>query len=103
VPGRFPLLTDENIPGPLIDALRSAGWDVLHARDLLGEDSDDEILFEHAASQRRVLVSTAQDHLQIVDRWLRARNPFRIVCCTQSPYQHVRPHVFVEAFNELAA
>ncbi len=86
MPGRFPLLTDENIPGPLIDALRSAGWDVLHARDVFGENTDDDILFEHAASQQRVLVSTDQDHLQIADRWLRAGKPFRMVWWTQAPY-----------------
>ena len=26
--GRFPLLTDENVPGPLVEGLRSRGWDV---------------------------------------------------------------------------
>jgi hypothetical protein len=26
VPGRFRLLTDENIPGPLIEALKQRGW-----------------------------------------------------------------------------
>jgi predicted nuclease of predicted toxin-antitoxin system len=103
VPGRFPLLTDENIPGPLIDALRSAGWDVLHARDVFGENTDDDVLFERAANQQRALVSTDQDHLQIADRWLRAGKPFRMVWWTQAPYQHMRPSVFVDAFNALAA
>lgn len=103
MPGRFPLLTDENIPGPLIDALRSAGWDVLHARELFGEDTDDEILFDYAAGQGRVLVSTDQDHLPIADRWLRTGKPFRMVWWKQAPYQRVRPQAFVDAFNMLAA
>jgi hypothetical protein len=49
-----------------------------------------------------VLVSTDPDHLQIADRWLRAGKPFRMIWWMQAPYQHVRPHVFVDAFNELA-
>jgi predicted nuclease of predicted toxin-antitoxin system len=103
VPGRFPLLTDENVPGPLIDALRSAGWDILHARDLFGESTDDDVLIEHAARRGRVLVSTDQDHLQIAHRWIRAGRPFRMVWWRQAPYQRVRPRAFVEAFDELAA
>jgi predicted nuclease of predicted toxin-antitoxin system len=103
VPGRFPLLTDENVPGPLIDALRSAGWDVLHARDIFGEHTDDEVLIEYAARRERVLVSTDQDHLEIAHRWLRAGKPFRMVWWKQAPYQHLRPGAFVEAFDELAA
>lgn len=102
MPGRFPLLTDENVPGPVIEALRSAGWDVLHARDVFGEHTDDEILIEHAARLGRVLVSTDQDHLEIAQRWLRAAEPFRMVFWRQAPYQHVRPRAFVEAFEELA-
>jgi predicted nuclease of predicted toxin-antitoxin system len=103
VPGRFPLLTDENVPGPVVDALRSAGWDVLQAREVFGEQTNDEFLIEQAARQGRVLVSTDQDHLEIAHRWLRAAKPFRMVWWRQGPYQHVRPGVFVEAFEALAA
>jgi hypothetical protein len=45
VPGRFRLLTDENIPGPLIDALRRGGWDVVRVIDVFGERSVDESVF----------------------------------------------------------
>ena len=77
--GRFPLLTDENIDGPLIGALRSAGWDVALAGEIFGERTDDEILFEYAARHGLVLVSTDQDHLEIADRWLREWKPFRLL------------------------
>lgn len=100
--GRFPLLTDENIPGPLIEALRAAGWDVAHAREIFGENTDDEDLLAYAASHGRVLVSTDKDHLPIADRWLREWKPFRMVWWEQGPYQHVRPQAFVDAFDELA-
>ena len=37
MPGRFPLITDENISGPLVQGLRSSSWDVVRAgrEDLL--------------------------------------------------------------------
>jgi predicted nuclease of predicted toxin-antitoxin system len=103
VAGRFPLLTDENIDGPLIGALRSAGWEVALAGEIFGERTDDEVLFEYAAYHGLVLVSTDQDHLEIADRWLREWKPFRLLTWEQGPYQHVRPRAFVSAFEELAA
>ena len=39
VPGRFPLLTDENIDGPIIRGSRQRGWDVQHATKELGEET----------------------------------------------------------------
>jgi predicted nuclease of predicted toxin-antitoxin system len=103
VAGRFPLLADENIDGPLIEALRLAGWDVACAGDLFGERTDDQVLFEYAAHHGLVLVSTDQDHLEIADLWLREWKPFRLVAWEQGPYQHVRPGAFVTAFEALAA
>jgi hypothetical protein len=35
VPG-FPLFTDENVDGPIIEGLRLRGWDVQHATEELG-------------------------------------------------------------------
>jgi predicted nuclease of predicted toxin-antitoxin system len=102
VAGRFPLLTDENVSGPVIEALRTAGWDVAHARDLFGENTVDEALFQYAARHGRVLVSTDQDHLEIADRWLREGKSFRMVWWAQGPYQHVRPQALVHAFEALA-
>jgi predicted nuclease of predicted toxin-antitoxin system len=102
VAGRFPLLTDENISGPVAEALRSAGWDVTRARDVFGERTDDNLLFEYAAAQGLTLVTTDQDHLDIATLWLREWKSFRLVTWEQAPYQHVRPQAFVAAFEELA-
>ena len=33
--GRFPLLTDENVQGPLIDGLKARNWDVVLTVDRL--------------------------------------------------------------------
>jgi hypothetical protein len=42
VPGRFRLLSDENIPGPLIEALKQRGWDVVRTIDVFGQRSVDD-------------------------------------------------------------
>jgi hypothetical protein len=53
VSGRFPLLTDENVPGPIVEGLRSRGWDVTLTVELFGQQSVDENLFEYAVQQGR--------------------------------------------------
>jgi hypothetical protein len=43
VAGRFPLYADADIHGPVVDALRDAGWDVVRAIDTFAEGTlDDE-------------------------------------------------------------
>lgn len=37
MPGRFPLFTDENIDGPLIQALRQQGWDLVRAIEVYAQ------------------------------------------------------------------
>ena len=39
--GRFPLYTDADIHGPVVDALIDAAWDVLRAIDALPEGTLD--------------------------------------------------------------
>ena len=79
MPGRFRLLTDENIPGPLIEALMKSGWDVVRTIDVYGEQSDDEWVFVYAVEHDRVLVSTDTDHLIIGRRWLDHGRGFRLI------------------------
>jgi len=49
VAGRFPLLTDENIDGRLVEGLLQQGWDVLRAIDVFGERTQDLPLLVYAA------------------------------------------------------
>ena len=85
MPGRFPLLTDENVPGPLIEALRSAGWDILHARELFGENTDDDVLIEHAARRERVLVRPRAFVDAFDELAARTDDPFRYPICYLKP------------------
>ncbi len=102
MPGRFPLLTDENIPGPLIEGLIRAGWDVVRVIEVFGQHSIDARLFEHAVGQGRVLVSTDTDCLVIASHWLTELRPFRLVYWHQGSHQHTAVARFLEAFEDLA-
>ena len=59
---RFPLYTDADIKGALVDALILCGWDVLRAVDAFPEATLDDVHFEHAARLGRVLVAHDADH-----------------------------------------
>lgn len=99
---RFPILTDENIPGPLVEGLARAGWDVVRAIDVFGQGSIDDRLFEHASAQARVLVSTDRDCLVIAKRWLIDLRPFRLLYWHQGDHQHTAVGRFLEALDGLA-
>jgi len=103
VPSRFPILTDENVQGPVIEGLRAHGWDVVLTIDTFGQRSVDEKVFEYATQQRRVLVSTDVDCLVIADRWIDRGRPFRLLYWHQRKHQRVRVGAFLEAFEALAA
>ena len=50
--GRFPLYTDADIYGPLVDGLIDRGWDVARAVKTRPEGEDDIVHFTLAAEQR---------------------------------------------------
>ena len=98
--GRFALLTDENIPGPLIKALIARGWDVVRAVDVFGERTDDEVLFAYAADQTRVFVTEDRPAEAVAIRWLREGHVFRgMIRC---PARKMSVGDMVEAFERLA-
>ena len=43
--GRFPLYTDAEVKGTLVDALVAAGWDMRRAIDLFPEKTQDPVHF----------------------------------------------------------
>src|SRR5262245_11571733 len=62
------LLANENFPGPAVEALRSAGHDVLWARsDLAG--ADDTTLLGRAQKEQRVVLTFAQDFGDLAFHW----------------------------------
>ena len=102
MPGRFPLLTDENVQGPLIEGLKANGWDVVLTIDVFGQRSVDDPVFEYAAQHGRVLLSTDVDCLIIAARWIEQGRRFRLVFWNQGPHQHVRVGSFLQAIETLA-
>lgn len=58
------LLADENLPKPIVEALRAAGHDVLWARtDLAG--ASDVALLDLAESEARIVLTLDKDFWQI--------------------------------------
>lgn len=101
--GPFPLLTDENVAGPIIEGLRAHGWDILRVVDVFGERSDDPVVFGYAVEQGRVLVSTDTDTLAVGKAWLVQGRAFRLVYWQQGRSQHLPVGRFLKAFEALAA
>jgi predicted nuclease of predicted toxin-antitoxin system len=58
-------LADENIHADLVEWLRSAGHDVVHAAESLSGDPD-EVLLEIARSEERILVTDDKDFGEMV-------------------------------------
>src|SRR3712207_2627506 len=55
------LLLDNNLSARLVDALSSAGWDVIHVRSLGLEAASDKAVLDAARSDARILVSADTD------------------------------------------
>jgi len=49
VAGRFPLYSDADVRGPVIKALKNAGWDIVRVIDVLPEGANDLPHFERAS------------------------------------------------------
>jgi hypothetical protein len=102
--GRFPLYTDADVHGPLVKALKKAGWDLVRAIDEMPEGTADLPHFERAAALGRVLVSNDQDHEEEGNRWHRQGRSFPgLVSWRQKVYSQMTYSEIVEAFEELAA
>jgi len=77
VAGRFPLYTDADVHGPLVEALIRRGWDVLRAVDAFPEGTQDDLHFVRAAQLKRVMVSCDRDVRRLAVEWLRQGRRFR--------------------------
>jgi hypothetical protein len=103
VAGRFRLYTDTDVDGPVVKALRGAGWDVLRGIDAYPERTRDDIHFARAAREGRVLVANDIDMKAIAEAWFTEGRSFPgLVWWPRSHYAVMSPGDFVAAFEELA-
>lgn len=58
----MPYLTDEHVPRVFITTLRSAGHDVVAAKTVMEEGTDDEQLLRFCADDNRVLITHDKKH-----------------------------------------
>lgn len=101
--GRFPVYTDADIHGPVVEALKRAGWDVLRAVDAFPEGTEDPVHFERAAREGRALVTNDRRVEAIAHAWLKEGRAFRgLICWPRSHYGLMSAGAFLELFEQLA-
>ena len=104
MPGPFALFTDEHISKALVKALRESRWDVVRAIEVFGEETDDERLFEYAAENGRVFVTTDEDFEAIAARWLSQWRHFRgLIIWKQDRQREISVGGFLGEFEALSA
>jgi len=103
VAGRFPLYTDADVRGPLVNALRNVGWDIVRAIDELAEGAKDPLHFERAVKLGRVLVTNDAGLEARAQHWYEAKRTFPgLIVWRQAVYDQMSYGQLVEAFEELA-
>ena len=101
--GRFPLYTDADVHGHLVDALRERGWDVVRAIEAFPEGTLDDVLFERAAELDRVLVTNDQPLRAIANQWLRDGRVFPgVVTWRQKDYGRMSIGDILRDFETMA-
>jgi hypothetical protein len=103
VAGRFPLYTDTDVHGPLVEALIRRGWDLVRGIDTFPEGTDDRDHFEEASRLGRVLVANDSDMKALAERWLDEGRTFSgLVWWPRKQYARMSVSDIVSAFEELA-
>jgi hypothetical protein len=100
--GRFPLYTDADVQGPVVTALKKAGWDVVRAIDAFPEKTNDPVHFERAVELGRVLVTNDEGQRQRASAWYRDGRAFAgVIWWPQVDYVGRMPGDFLRAFERL--
>ncbi len=99
----LPLLTDNHVRQPIIKALRTLGWDVVRAVDVLGEENDDEELLAWAAANGRVFVTSDDGIHATAHKWLREGRSFRMIYWWAEHRRRMSDGEVVQALEGLAA
>ena len=73
---RFPVYTDADVHGPVVDGLIHRGWSVVRAVDAELEGTDDIHHFEAAASLGRVMIANDKHMKAIAERWIQEGRSF---------------------------
>lgn len=101
--GRFSLYTDADVQGPVIQALRNAGWDVVRAIEAFPERTIDPVHFERAVELGRVLVTNDEGQRQRARTWYQEGRAFPgVIWWPQVDYAGKSPGDFLKAFEALA-
>ena len=102
--GRFRLYIDADVDGPLVHALRSAGWDLVRAIDLYPEGTSDPVHFARARAEERVLVSNDRDMRVLAEVALARQEGFPgLVWWSHRLYSRKTHGQLVAAFELIAA
>jgi hypothetical protein len=99
----LPLLTDNHVRQPIIKALRTRGWDVVRAVDILGEENDDEALLAWAAANGRVFVTSDDGIHATAHKWLREGRAFRMIYWWAEHRRRMSDGEVVQALERLVA
>lgn len=83
-------------------ALRARGWTVVRAVDVFPERTKDDVLFEHAAQEGLVFVTSDEGVHAIAHGWLSQGRPFRMVFWKFAHHARMSDGDFVAALEEVA-
>jgi hypothetical protein len=103
VAGRFPLFTDNHVRQAIVEGLLREGWRVVRSVDALGEGVYDTVVFEYAAKEGLVMVTSDERIHVIAMDWLAAGRTFRMVFWKHKHHARTSDGDFIAAFEELAA
>lgn len=82
--------------------MRARGWTVVRSIDVFPERTSDDVLFEHAAREGLVFVTSDEGVHAIAHAWLAAGRPFRMVFWRFAHHARMSDGDFVRALEELA-
>ena len=73
---RFPVYTDADVHGPIVDGLIDRGWSVVRAVEARAEGTEDIDHFELAVNLGRVMIANDKHMKAIAERWIQQGRSF---------------------------